>query len=66
MSPKLGISDEKISEIEKENSDEERCLSLLKTWVEIEGEGATRDEIVYVLEGLKLSSEIEGIFPNSP
>ena len=33
-----------------------------KAWVEVEGLGATQDEIVYILEGLKLASAIEGVF----
>jgi len=63
LAPKLGIADEKLSEIsESGESDEEKCLALLKAWVEVEGPGATQDEIVYILEGLKLTSEVEGVF----
>jgi len=63
LAPKLGIADEKLSEIsESGESDEEKCLALLKAWVEVEGLGATQDEIVYILEGLKLTSEVEGVF----
>jgi len=63
LSPKLGIADDRLAEIsEKDDGDEEKCLALLKEWVEIEGVGATQDEIVYILEGLKLASAIEGVF----
>ena len=63
LAPKLGIADEKLAEIsEKEISDDDKCLALLKAWVEVEGLGATQDEIVYILEGLKLASAIEGVF----
>merc|ERR1719369_219959 len=61
LAPKLGLPDEKLAEIgdNKENSDEEKCLALLSAWVEIEGLEATQDEIVYILEGLKLANIIE-------
>ena len=65
LAPKFGVSDEKLSEIKKQDGDDEaKCLQLLKVWVEIEGEGATKDEIIYILEGLKLASCIEGVFEN--
>ena len=63
LAPKLGVADEKLKEIKaKDVGDEEKCSELLTLWQEIEGEGATRDEIVYILEGLKLASCIEGVF----
>jgi len=63
LAPKLGISDDKFNHISNSSdSEEEKCLALLKAWVEMEGEGATRDEIIYTIEGLKISSCIEGIF----
>ena len=63
LAPKLGVADDKLKEIKaKDAGDEEKCLELLTLWQEIEGEGATRDEIVYILEGLKLASCIEGVF----
>jgi len=63
LAPKLGVSDEKLAEIsEKCETDEDKCLALLKVWVEVEGPGATKDEIVYILEGLKLSSAADGVF----
>jgi len=61
--PKLGVPDEKLAEIsEKCETDGVKCLALLKVWVEVEGPGATKDEIVYILEGLKLSSAADGVF----
>merc|ERR1719445_2369217 len=63
LAPKFGIADDKVSQIKaKDSSDEEKCSDLIKLWLEIEGEGATKDEIIYILEGLKLASCIEGVF----
>ena len=63
LAPKLGVADDKLNEIkEKDIADSEKCLELLKLWQEIEGEGATKDEIIYILEGLKLADSIEGVF----
>ena len=63
LAPKLGIADDKLSKIyENNDSDGDKCLALLKAWVEVEGPGATQDEIVYILKGLKLASSIEGHF----
>ena len=63
LAPKFGIADDKLAEIKaKEESEENKCLELLKQWQEMEGEGATKDEIVYILEGLKLAECIEGVF----
>merc|ERR1712012_328105 len=62
LAPKFGIADDKVNQIKaKDSSDEEKCLDLIKLWQEIEGEGATKDEIIYILEGLKLVSCIEGV-----
>ena len=38
---------------------------MLTKWLEIEGEGATKEEITYILEGLKMSKALEGVFNNS-
>ena len=65
LAPKFGVPDEKITEIKNQDGDDEaKCLQLLKVWVEVEGEGATKEEINYILEGLKLVSCIEGVFEN--
>ena len=65
LAPKFGVPDEKIMEIKNQDGDEEaKCLQLLRVWVEVEGEGATKEEINYILEGLKLVSCIEGVFEN--
>ena len=37
---------------------------MLTKWSESEKEEATRDEISYVLEGLKLKEVLEGVFWN--
>ena len=44
-----------------ESDDEAICRALLTTWVEVEEEGATMEEITYILTGLKLAQLIEGI-----
>ena len=63
LAPKLGVADDKLREIKENASEEqEKCLELIKLWQEIEGEGATKDEIIYILEGLKLASLIDGVF----
>ncbi len=36
---------------------------MFTKWSEMEGEGATEDELLYVLEGLKMKELAEGIFP---
>ena len=38
------------------------CLPKMASWQEMEGDGATKDEIIYILEGLKLVDCIEGVF----
>ena len=35
---------------------------MLNKWTEIEGDGATKDEIIYILEGLKMKEAFEGVF----
>ena len=63
LAPKFGVADDKLREIKENASEEqEKCLELIKLWQEIEGEGATKDEIIYILEGLKLASLIDGVF----
>jgi len=63
LAPKLGIADDKLKEIkEKYEKDDEKCLHLLNAWQEMEGDGATKDEIIYILEGLKLVDCVEGVF----
>ena len=63
LAPKFGVADDKLREIkDKESEEQEKCLELIKLWQEMEGEGATKDEIIYILEGLKLASLIEGVF----
>ena len=43
----------------------ERGELMLTKWLETEGEGATKEEITYILEGLKMSKALEGVFNNS-
>ena len=57
------MADDKLGEIkEQETEEKDKCLELIKLWQEMEGEGATKDEIIYILEGLKLASLIDGVF----
>merc|ERR1719432_562887 len=63
LAPKLGLAEEKAAAMEAEaDGEEDRCALVFAAWKDQEGEGATREEINYVLEGLKLSSKIEGVF----
>ncbi|XP_023347729.1 THO complex subunit 1 [Eurytemora carolleeae] len=61
--PKLGLSNEKVEECKQGDDllDTEICLKLLMAWVELEGDGASPDEIRYMLESVKLSHIVEGI-----
>ncbi|TRY63385.1 hypothetical protein TCAL_11711 [Tigriopus californicus] len=62
MAPKLGVADEAVAKIGQEDGeDKDRCLKLFKQWIEIEAEGATVDEMIYILEGLKMKPLAEGI-----
>ncbi len=40
----------------------ERALLMLTKWAEMEGEGATKDEITYILQGLKMTDALIGVF----
>lgn len=61
LAPKLGIEKDKVTEIEEEKKEKKQiCLVLLKLWAEMEGEGATKDEILYIVEGLKELKDEEG------
>ena len=40
----------------------ERASLMLKKWAEMEGEGATKDEITYVVERLKMNHVLENVF----
>ena len=63
LAPKLGLAEEKVAAMEAEvEGDEDRCALVLAAWKDQEGEGATREEIQYVLGGLKLAAEAEGVF----
>jgi hypothetical protein len=39
---------------------------MLTKWSEDEGSGATNDEIVYIVEGAKMSEALQGVFPEKP
>jgi len=61
--PKLGQTEEDIASYQKEESnDKKRGLLMLQKWKKDEGEAATKEEIEYILEGLKLQSALEGVF----
>jgi len=60
--PKFGLPSEKVDECKAESDEEKKCLALLKAWVETEQDGASPDEITYILGSLKMAQLIEGIF----
>jgi len=62
LAPKLGIQEDKMLEIQGEEDSEAACLALLQAWVEMEGDGATKEEIQYILDGLKLGHQMDGVF----
>jgi len=63
LAPKLGQGKTELDSYTKEESeDSQRALLMLKQWVKTDGEAATRDEIQYILEGLKMESVLEGVF----
>jgi len=61
--PKLGQTSTDMALYQKEETeDSKRALLMLRKWAKDEGEGATKEEIQYILEGLKMDSILEGIF----
>jgi len=60
--PKFGLPEEEVEKCKTEEANEAKCLRLLNSWVEAEGEGCTPDEISYIVGGLKLSHLIDGVF----
>jgi hypothetical protein len=40
----------------------DKLLIMLQKWKAQEGSGATNEEIIYILEGLKMADAVEGIF----
>merc|ERR1712029_967745 len=60
--PKYLTTKADVEAYQKEHSEPaKRGLAMLKKWVKEEGEGATRDEIQYILEGLKLEAAMDGV-----
>lgn len=60
--PKLGLTSEVQEKITKEyDSDQGRALAVLKQWKINEQEEATKEELRYILEGLKLKMLGNGI-----
>ena len=61
--PKLGLTPDDVKKINDDGKDDDKAKAklMLDKWVEIEGEGATKDEMMYILEGLKMGSLAEGI-----
>lgn len=63
LMPKLGIDKGEEETLTKAGKDhKERASLMLKKWAEMEGEGATKEEITYVLERLKMSHVLESVF----
>jgi len=59
MIPKLGLTAENIKSFEEAKSDDaDRAYLMLTTWSKQEGEAATKEEMIYVLDGLVASKAI--------
>jgi len=59
MIPKLGLTAENIKAFEDAKSEEsDRAHLMLTTWSKQEGEAATKEEMIYVLDGLVASKAI--------
>jgi THO complex subunit 1 len=63
LAPKLGIEKEDVKKFEEAHEkNDERCLALLAQWSEMEGDGATKDEISYIVAGLKVGVTLDDAF----
>jgi hypothetical protein len=61
--PKLGFTAQDKEKFEaEEKEDKNRALLMLQKWSQVEDQGATKDEISYILEGLKMTSALDGVF----
>lgn len=61
--PKLGLDTKVNQQFEAAETDEKKqALLMLEKWVAEEGEAATKEDLVYILEGLKMDSVVEGVF----
>ncbi len=61
--PKLAFSKEDQAKFETEGkSDKEAAVLMFKKWAEAEGDGAVKDELVYVVESLKMGDMLKGVF----
>ena len=40
----------------------EKAMLMFKKWQELEGDAANKDELIYVLERLKMNEVLEGVF----
>jgi len=65
--PKLGLTSEDVDKINKEKDDQGKpldeagkALAVLNRWAELEGE-ASKDELIYILESLKLFEVMKGV-----
>lgn len=66
ITPKLGFTDEdieKMFEEKKVTETKDKILLMLTKWSEVEGPGATNEEIIYILEGAKMIVAIKDVFP---
>ena len=40
----------------------EKAMLMFQKWQELEGDAANKDELIYVLERLKMNEVLEGVF----
>jgi len=60
MIPKLGLTAENVKSFEEAKTDEaDRAYLMLTTWAKQEGEAATKEEVIYVLDGLVAAKVID-------
>jgi len=61
--PKLGMDKSEEEKLTREGKDHTECaMAMLTKWQEMEGEGATKEEITYVVERLKLNHVLDSVF----
>jgi len=61
--PKLGMDKSEEEKLTSEGKTHAECaMAMLTKWQEMEGEGATKEEITYVVERLKLNHVLDSVF----
>ena len=54
---------QKLFDEKKLTTLKEQIFAMLSKWAEEEGSGATNEEIIYILEGVKMSEALKDVFP---